>query len=620
MTSRIRLVHLTAVGSAVDPASVTFGERLTVIHGASDTGKSHILDLLNYVLGVTRSIEMPPEGRGYQYVHLGLRTTDGLTVTLVRDMAGGKVGLIEGDVRQVVSEPALEYLHPGHVSKDPKSLSRYLLSLCDLDGQMVRRNQNNETRMLEWRDVMRLVAVGEEAILAKRSPIEFGQYTDRPVEAAIFRMFIEGSDDSGLTPIPKIAELKRVSASKLEVLDHLIGDLEQELSGAPSEEAVGDQLVRINVSIASASEAVEERTARRDGLVLERAARNGELAALRVRDNELADLEARFELLRRQYDSDLDRLEMISQAVETFVVDYEGSCPFCGSAPEHQHWPEVPFEVADTGAYEAAIVGERAKIVSLRTNLSATIDAVTAERRLVASSAAALNDEMSRITEEIRMLEGQVISPGQELSTFLNVRSTLERLRDAHGRLREFEALRATLAKVDRPKTSTEVPIAHSDLHGFEQVAQDVLRDWLFSSESTVSYSSIDRDLVVDGRPRRTRGKGVRSVLRALFNVSLAQYCLETDKPHPGFTVLDSPIVTYRQPGEPELSGEDETVVANVVDAFYSHLQNRFAGQAIILENKSPLSPLPHGSEAHFFGGPIDGAFRSGFYPASDGA
>jgi len=563
---------------------------------------------------------MPPEGRGYQYVHLGLRTTDSLPVTLVRDVNGGKVGILEGDVRQIASEPALEYLTPGHVSKDPKSLSRYLLSLCDLDGKMVRRNQNNETRMLEWRDVMRLVAVGEEAVLAKRSPIEFGQYTDRPVEAAIFRMFIEGADDSGLVPIPKLAELKKISASKLEVLDHLIGDLEQELSGVPSEEAVGDQLARINASIAAASETVEARTARRDELVLERAAGNSELAALRVRDNELADLEARFGLLRLQYDSDLDRLEMISQAVETFVVDYEGSCPFCGSAPEHQHWPEAPFELADPDAYETAIASERAKIVSLRTDLSATIDAVTAERRLVASSAAALNDNMSRITEDIRTLEAQVIIPGQELSAFLNVRSNLERLRDAHRRRREFEALRATLAKVERPSTSTEVPIAHGDLHGFEQVAQGVLREWSFSSESTVSYSSTDRDLVVDGRPRRTRGKGVRSVLRALFNVSLAQYCLETDKPHPGFAVLDSPIVTYRQQGEPELSGEEETIVANVVDAFYSYLQNHFDGQAIILENKSPLSPLPQGSEAHFFGGPIDGAGRSGFYPAPNGA
>ena len=38
----------------------------------------------------------------------------------------------------------------------------------------------------------------------------------------------------------------------------------------------------------------------------------------------------------------------------------------------------------------------------------------------------------------------------------------------------------------------------------------------------------------------------VRAILHAAFTLSLAQYCFDRDFPHPGFVVLDSPLVTYR--------------------------------------------------------------------------
>lgn len=79
--------------------------------------------------------------------------------------------------------------------------------------------------------------------------------------------------------------------------------------------------------------------------------------------------------------------------------------------------------------------------------------------------------------------------------------------------------------------------------------------------------------------------------------------------------ILDSPVGTYPQPGDPELSGEEETISTNVVDAFYVYLQNQFGGQSVILGNKSPVSPLPEGSRECFLGGTAATTQRTGFYP-----
>lgn len=615
MASRLHLMHLTAVGKDVAPATIEFGDRLTVIHGASDTGKSHVFDLLSYAFGITQAIELPDEAKGYQYVQLGVRSAEGNVVTLVRDFDGGRIGLVQEDLRELMTAPAPEYLLPKHVSKDPRSVSRYLLSLADFDESVVRTSQYNETRPLQWRDIMRLAAVDEENILTKRSPIEFGQYHDRPVEAAIFRMFVEGHDDSGLVPIPKTAELKKVSVNKLEVLDQVIADMEQELAASAPVDQLRDQLARLNDSLVAASRALNDVSSQRNEFVLRRAANTETLAGFVERQDELGGLEARFALLHAQYESDLSRLEMLAQASEVLAVEDSANCPFCGAEPTHQHWPESPVATDEPATFAAAIASERHKIVSLRANLDETISSIRSERQQIAEGASALSGDNAQLTTQIRRLDGEIKMPGGELQPLLKTRSRVEREIDSHNRLLNMLALRTATAQVLKPKTSTEVPIVSGDLHQFDMVAQEILRRWSFSNDSNVHYSTSERDLVVDQRVRRVRGKGVRSILRALFNVSLAEYCLRRDYRHPGFVILDSPVVTYRQPGDPELSGEDETISTNVVDAFYVYLQNQFSGQSLILENKSPVSPLPEGSREYFFGGTAATTQRNGFYP-----
>ena len=51
------------------------------------------------------------------------------------------------------------------------------------------------------------------------------------------------------------------------------------------------------------------------------------------------------------------------------------------------------------------------------------------------------------------------------------------------------------------------------------------------------------------------------------------------------FKVLDSPVVTYREP-----VGEDVDITSNVVDHFYQDMLT-FPGQAIVIERVAPTTP-----------------------------
>lgn len=54
----IKLIHLALVGTNVGPAIVDFGPELSVVHGPSDTGKSFIVDAIDFALGSKKLKQM----------------------------------------------------------------------------------------------------------------------------------------------------------------------------------------------------------------------------------------------------------------------------------------------------------------------------------------------------------------------------------------------------------------------------------------------------------------------------------------------------------------------------------------------------------------------------------
>jgi hypothetical protein len=82
----------------------------------------------------------------------------------------------------------------------------------------------------------------------------------------------------------------------------------------------------------------------------------------------------------------------------------------------------------------------------------------------------------------------------------------------------------------------------------------------------------------------------VRAVTHAAFKVALALFCRERNLPHPGFLILDTPLLTYRDPirsKEGPLT-DDEQVLRNtsLKDFFFEHLSaNSDKAQFGVIEN-----------------------------------
>ena len=116
-------------------------------------------------------------------------------------------------------------------------------------------------------------------------------------------------------------------------------------------------------------------------------------------------------------------------------------------------------------------------------------------------------------------------------------------------------------------------------VHEFCKVMSEVLKAWQFPGDCQVSFDDTAFDVKIDGKARRSNGKGVRALTHSAFKIALLLYCREAGLPHPGVVVLDTPLLAYRDPirsrqGALE-EGEAAIAVSSVQEKFFEHFVHR---------------------------------------------
>lgn len=590
---RLTLSHLTFTGTNVPPASVDFSPHVTVIHGPSDTGKSFIVDAIDFVLGAKELKEIP-ERDGYSRVLLGLELPTGDRITLARSVDGGGVALYRSDVRTEPSGPPDEALSWKHSASSTANVSRFLLEQVGLDEKRVRKNAQNETHMLSFRDLMRLCLVGETDMQSEVAPGISGNPVSKTKEVSVLKLLLQGEDDSALVAVASAQEQKRLRGARLEVVERMLGQLDAQLQDVAEPGELQNQIAKLNQSIDGFSATIGDLAKERSDILAERTRVQEGGRLQRVEYSEALVLRERFNLLLKQYESDLARLGMISEAGNLLGYFRRGICVFCGAEPANQHL-NLSCE-GDTTSFGSSVESEARKTQALRDDLLLTVESLSARISELHGSIVDSHREVTKLQGKIEKLD-LALNPQQgNFRDLLTKRSEIERQLGLYEQMKSLEAMIRKMA--DETDAEVATAVAGLSLTAVRELSSEIskrLTEWGYPDASSVRYDRNEQDIVAGDQQRSAHGKGVRAILHAAFTASLAQYCFDRELPHPGFIVLDSPLVTYRPPDQ-QLEGDEEPP-ESVVLAFYRDIQEHFDGQVIVMENTDPPEPL--GSDAH---------------------
>jgi hypothetical protein len=578
-------------GSGAENAELSFRAGLNVLFGASNTGKSFAAKAIDFMLGAARPLPDIEERRPYDRCALVMRLPQFGQASFVRSLSAGPIEFYPGDfaVPGILAGGARQQLSARHNATNSDNVSQFLLEELGLGGREIAIDTNGKKRPLSFRDLARFCIVDETAIQSENSPAESGQHLSAPAERRVFTLLVTGVDDASTKTVVDVKTFKASTTGKIEVLDEMIAALDEELNAAyPNGENLVEQGARLEetwrlgqLELQSAQDSVRVQIRRKRQLA-------EEILRLQSRRAEIQINIGRFEQLKDVYSSDIARLEAIEEAGFLLALGGDRPCPLCGASGEHQ-----------------LVVHGLREVEQARDAARAEAEKIRLQGRDLERTLAELDDEGRSIGRELEWLDHELTTTETEISSLAPTadatRRRVEELQSVRDHVRKGLALieqrgalssrREELAALKPPKRSEKpvLGIPSTAAHEFAQKVSEVLTEWQFPGKRHVAFDEATYDLRIDGKARRDNGKGVRAITHAAFKVALLLHCRERNLPHPGFLVLDTPLLTYRDPmqsNDPLAADEQAIRNTSLKDFFFEHLsKNSDKGQFVIIEN-----------------------------------
>lgn len=593
----IRLRHLTFTGPNSEPAELNFDDGLNIIYGASNTGKSFVSKAILFMLGVSKSLPETEEIVAYDGAWLGITLPDKSNATLYRATRGGHFKLYDGLLKSAPPDDGV-VLRQQHDSKRTDTVSHRLLDAMELSGMRIVRDNNGKKDALSIRLLSPYFVVSEEDIIAEKSPVfASGIPSERTFEQNLFKLLITGIDDAASVTIPKSSVKKVVKAAKIELVDELITQLDAELGeNPPDEKETIDQLDRLDQSASGLFVRLQNAQKELDRLVIERRSTTDRCRELQARAGELDLTLQRFAKLQEVYSSDLMRLQSIEEGGYVLVAMAGMDCPVCGAPPDAQKHNHA---VDDISLAHKAAAAEARKIEREQRELVQTITSLEAEAGGLRSTIDQLTTETEKLDARIKEERPREASLRKSYETYSSQRVEITKLLDIYQRRSKLCARRAEIDAEPTKREGEALPVGpdSTTVFKFGETVKAILTDWHFPNADKIQFDGKANDITVAGKRRAANGKGVRAILHAAFNVALITYCIENNLPHPGFLVLDTPLLTYREPltsRHGELSEDEAALKAtNLAEYFYKHLASlKNEVQFIVIENSDPPTSI----------------------------
>lgn len=578
MSGYLRLDKLGFTGPS-KRSEIRFYSGVNVICGASDTGKSFLAEAVDFMLGGSE-LKVIPEREGYSAIDLGLSSTEGGSWAFERAISGGDFILRQGDLT--------EKLRQSHAHERIDNVSGFLLAKIGLLGKRILKSSTkSKTNSLSFRNLARLVIVQEGEIQQKGSPFWGGQFTLKTAELATIKLLLTGIDDSAVV---SAAPDEPDQIGQIGLLEELIADLASEIIDMGEDRGeLEAQLERLEASAAEHRDSVANVQRTLDAQMGERRELAKQQRGIDDRLDEIHELLARFELLREHYAVDRERLKAIQESGTLFAYVERVACPLCGAGPEARH-ADGDCEGNVAIIVEAA-TAEISKIEQLSEELSSTVTDLLTEQDSLSAQRAKVEHAYENVDAEIRQIMAPEVEEARaKFTDIIETRSAVRGSLSLFDRLEKLEARRAGLDDVaSEPAEKAKVAVGFSEVvaHQFSLKVEQILKAWNFPGECRVHYDKDASDFVIDGKPRGSRGKGLRAITHAAVSIALLEYCQEHELPHPGFLLLDSPLLAYFKP-----EGDEDTALqgTDLKERFYSYLKAHHGGesQVIIIENQHP--------------------------------
>ena len=586
------------IGSTLDLAP-----GLNIVYGPSNTGKTLILDCVDFMLGGEARRLYKPALRIYAVTMI--LDVDGVEVSLYRELDEKK-----NDIIVISKAPGIEggTYTVGAKTKDKDTISSLWLKLMgiDKDVKIIRQIEDSMEQALTVRTFYHFFVINENRISGENSILKAGSqtYTKNIPVPTITSLIYLAKELNYISPngapktSSKIITVKRTTAQS--IVDGSVNAMrERETISIKSDdprtvEEIQTEINEILEQISAAEDSLQK-TTDRDQIV------TNQLIEITSAIAESTILKNRYNALRTQYESDMRRLTFIAEAdIHKGKIPKLDHCPFCNG--------ELPKE--KTQSCLDAAIAEADKIELRIKDLQYADEALSKEMDKLQSQREALVREQQQVQAAIRgELRPQVEALRDKLAIFT---AALEKA-TAKEMLKHFtEVLNEQLLRI---KNEDEFSNDFDVREKIREVLQEPLERLLTEILEKCNYdnyvgSRFDEDMcdvVVNGSEKLSQGQGFRAFLNSVMALAVQEMLNEFNMHMPHLLVMDSPILSLKEREEDKGTEiTSDSMRGGLFQYMIEHEKNR---QTIILENEIPTLDYSTANIIHFTRKIGDGRF-----------
>ena len=531
--------EITVTGPSVRASTVTFTKGVNIIHGASNTGKSLVLECLDFIFGAKELVPFDSEETGYDAVVMLLEDDHRDWFRAERKIIKDK-GSEKGDTDVTVTS-SLSVVENGIYNVQDKTYSNLLLKLMGIEScPKIYSSQDRKAQDLSIRTFFHQLYLKEESILKKDSILYNPQYKNTTLSLAAFNYLLTGT---GASVIMK--DDKKIREAKMEAVVNYINKQIAYYSTKKKEltKYLEDfETIDIDVKIAEVVGEID---------VLERQiskahneSRQLTRQILSIGDNleQASVLKDRYLRLQTQYESDIKRLQFIAEGSKQFGrLTRVDKCPFC----DNKLGPN-----ANADSYFDLSQNEMVKVKEQLSGLLLVENELAVQIKGLETELQRLNKQRAHTAHMIKQTyKPKMQKLNQTLQQYNHVANMKNELSQIDHVLDKLKAdLIEKASDVDETQKFDAKAAIETDL--FIKLSNDVQMAISSCSYPSFTDAHIDRstfDVVVNGKQKSRQGKGYRAYLNSIYAFVLMKFLEKEGKYPPKMLLLDSPILSLKE-------------------------------------------------------------------------
>lgn len=553
-------------------SSVELQPGLNIVHGESNTGKSLILNCIDYMFGAQK-----------HRFDVALQIKE---IALILDVEGKNITMRrEIDTNYIEVSSSVDYIESDtyKINKSKKWINNVWLRLLGIEEPTkIFMTTSGRTQSLTLRTFIHIILCDETRIQGEGSILSQGKGVVRSVAVSVYSSLLYLANGNNYLPDsafvdPKITKAKREAIE--EFVDKSMHALEKRKDAEldnfsqmkPHE--IQTKIDRILEEIGAVEGAIEKASSKSKQL--------GErLIEIDDQITESKMLMNRNKSLESQYESDVKRLTFIAEGdIQHDNIPVLTVCPFCnGELTKDQGGSCIEASIAEVEKIEVQIkdlrsvqlalkqemkdlTTERSTVLSERKEIEATI------RRELKPQIALLRSSLADYTLALNQYKAK-----EMIEVFSNVLvSGLEEVEKDTGSDLRFD-VKAKFSEVFLTKLNDELKV--------------LLETCNYKNFIGAYFDTDDEDIVVNGHIKRSQGQGYRAFLNSVLILALYN-CLDSFKKYPlPLLVLDSPILSLKERQSKDKSG---FATSGMKDGLFRYfVEHQADRQTIVIENDIP--------------------------------